>query len=149
MVSDSLLNAVKFGKAWFDETEKTKGQVNLFVEELKENARFIEMGLKDGLSMDDVAKGIKTEVYIKLKKQNLDFNKLQSAKIEITNPPNYSNLLSWHGKTTSELVESIYDKLNDIKTMYPLLKESSNRMWGVRVRNLHFKLQQLEKHLSK
>ena len=139
---------LKLGKELFDESQEAKGIVNLLNDEIKENSRQIEMTLKDGLPMNKLAKSLETKQYQKLKKINFDFNKLQKEKIELSESGKYASIKSWNGKSTSDLLVNIYDKLSDIKSMYPKIKRTSNRRWEVRVRNLDLKLQFLNKHLS-
>jgi hypothetical protein len=58
-----------------------------------------------------------------------------------------SDLESWAGKSTSALVENIYDKIKDLKTTYKYAPHSEKRRWKVRVINIQKRILLLVNHM--
>lgn len=124
------------------------GNKRILLEEIKHNLLICELVIKDKIKVNKVIKEFKTSAYRKLLSKNFDFNKLQKLKIEIPNYLNKSIDESWNGKSTSELIENLYDKIHELKT---LISKSDNprRRWNLRVMNINNKLILLTRHLSK
>jgi hypothetical protein len=77
-----------------------------------------------------------------------NFNTLKRGKIAPFPSLAGTDLASWQGKTTEALVESIYDKLNDLKLRYPHVKRSEKYRWRVRVNNIRKRIWLLLRHVS-
>ncbi len=45
-------------------------------------------------------------------------------------------MASWVGKSTEELIDSIYKKINKLKILYPHNKDNHKYRWNVRVQNI-------------
>ena len=71
---------------------------------------------------------------------------LKKEKIKHHESLENTDLASWQGKETSELVSNIYDKIKDLKTKYPLAKNSKKILWKQRVRNAQKRIMLLLKH---
>jgi hypothetical protein len=104
------------------------------------------MAVKDGKTMEWVVEQLKTTAYEDLVKSEL--NGLQKKKIDISDFSRFSGLKSWNGKSTADLIENVYIKINDIRQMYTGLGDGSNRKFKVRIKNLDIKHDFLKKHLA-
>ena len=103
--------------ASFDAFRKgRKGDVRVLNEEMKENSRLCFRVVSDDVYMGVVVPKFMTIEFDRLNKAGFNFNVLKGAKI-----PGYSgmaktDLASWQGKSTAELVQNIYDKIKTIKS---------------------------------
>jgi len=71
-------------------------------------------------------------------------------KTKITKYPSLdgTDLSSWGGKETADLIESIYEKINDIKIRFPHVSNNGKYLWGVRVNNIRKRIWLLLRHVS-
>ena len=58
-----------------------------------------------------------------------------------------TELSSWNGKETGELIDSIYEKINGLKIRYPHLGAGKKYRWSVRVNNICKRLWLLLRHV--
>jgi len=116
---------------------KTRGNARALVEELKENARCCLLVLEDDVPIEQVIERFATSEYDRLGRAGFDFNSLRRSRIERYASLEGTELASWRGKPTEQLVVSIYDKIKDLRAHYPHAKESERRRWRVRVANIH------------
>lgn len=56
-----------------------------------------------------------------------------------------TDLASWAGKSTQELIENIYDKIKDLRSLYALSAQQ-NRRFGPRIINIHKRILLLLRH---
>lgn len=134
---------MKIFSDWFSVSE---GNIRLFLEEIKHNMRICKLAIEDKVSLEKIVKDLDTTVYDKLISNNFDFNKLQKNKIKISSSFIGKIDESWNEKSTKELITNIYDKIKDIKTMYPHSTETIRRRWNFRIININNKLNLLVKH---
>lgn len=144
-VYDTAEGALEAFTGW---RSKTKGNVRSVIEELKENSRYFWLVIEEDVSIDSVISNLKTVEYDRLSKEGFNFNSLKKEKI-----PNYASLdetdlSSWQGKETEELVSNIYDKIKDLKTLYPHSKDSKKRNWKQRIKNAQKRILLLLKHAT-
>ena len=59
-----------------------------------------------------------------------------------------TDLSSWSGKSTEDLFESIFEKLNLLKIKFPHVAENSKYRWSVRVDNIRKRIWLLLQHVS-
>ncbi|MBA6413400.1 hypothetical protein H2508_09800 [Parahaliea sp. F7430] len=128
---------------------KSKGDSCALVGELKDNLSYLDMVASDGVSLGDVAEKLSVTEYKRLANEGFNFNKLKKSKITKYPSLEGTDLEKWGGKETEELVVSIYDKINEIKTRFPHVGNSKNYRWGVRVINISKRIWLLLKHVSK
>ena len=115
--------------------------------EIKDNLSYLDMVATDGVPLGDVVGKLSDAEYRRLAKAGFDFNKLKRSKIEKYPSLQGTDLEGWGGKETEELVESIYDKINEIKIRFPYVRNSEKYRWGVRVGNIRKRIWLLLKHV--
>ena len=59
-----------------------------------------------------------------------------------------TDLSSWQGKETEELVFAIYDKIKNLIVKFPYTKTSDKYRWGVRVNNIRKRIWLLLRHMN-
>ena len=127
--------------------KKSKGDARSLLSELKQNLIYLDMVLNDKIPLDSIIDKIKTDEYKRLSISGYDFNSLKHKKIPTYPSLKNSALASWSGKSTEELVENIYDKINDLKTRHPLLSNKQNYRWNIRVNNIRIRIWLLLRHV--
>lgn len=125
---------------------KTKGNVRSIIEELKENSRYFWLVIEEDIPLDKIISNLSTAEYDRLSKEGFNFNSLGKEKIKHHKSLDNTDLASWQGKETGELVSNIYDKIKDMKTKYPLAKDSKKILWKQRVKNAQKRILLLLKH---
>ena len=137
--------AIKELAAW---RKRSKGDARMLIGELKDNLTYLDMVAEDGVPLGDVFKKVSISEYRRLAATDYNFNTLKRG--EIARYPSFkgSELASWAGKSTEDLVESIYDKLNQLKLRYPHVSKSKKYRWTVRVNNIRKRIWLLLKHVQ-
>jgi len=131
-----------------DLRRRSRGDARALLEELKQNLRFCVLVTEEGASVDEALPLITTGEYDRLNGAGFDFNALQRRPIGRHRSLAGTDLASWQGKETAELVVSIYDKLKDIRAVYPRSSRRGPERWRVRVANIHKRILLLLKHVS-
>ena len=128
--------------------KQSKGNSRALILELKDNLLYLDMVAKDGVELGDVIEKISTVEFKRLSKEGYDFNRLKNSKIAKYPWLEGTNLSTWGGKRTDELIESIYEKLNELKICFPLVSGSAKKYrWKVRVNNIRRRIWLLLKHV--
>lgn len=127
--------------------KRSKGDSRALLSELKNNLTYLDLIVNDKIPIGEVIDKITCEEFLRLSKEGYNFNSLKDSKI-----PNYPSLkntalASWTGKDTEDLVESIYDRINDLKIRYPLVCEKENYRWQTRVNNIRKRIWLLLRHV--
>ena len=139
-----LLTTAK-AMASFDALRKgRKGDVRALIEELKENTRLCFRVLNDGVDPGRVVPRFSTVEFDRLNKSGFNFNALKSSKIPPYAGIEKTDLASWPGKTTAELVENIYDKIKSLKSLHEFKPEDPTIRR--RIINVHKRLLLLLQH---
>ena len=121
-----------------------KGDVRSLIEELKENSRLCFRVVNEGIDHKTVIPKFSTSEFDRLNKAGFNFNVLKSQKIQAIPGIEKTDLASWPGKTTATLVENIYDKIKDVKSLHEFKHEGLlNRR---RVINIHKRILLLLRH---
>ena len=103
--------------ASFDAFRKgRKGDVRALIEEMKENSRLCFRVFSDNVDIIIIAPKFTTIEFDRLNKAGFNFNVLKDAKISGYSGIEKTDLASWQGKSTAELVQNIYDKIKTIKS---------------------------------
>jgi len=137
-------NAIKELAAW---RKKAKGDARALIGELKDNLSYLDMVAEDGVDLEDVIEKISITDYKRLSKQGFDFNTLKKGKIAKHSSLEGTDLSSWAGKETEALVESIYDKINQLKLRYPHVANNKKYRWKIRVNNIRKRIWLLLAHI--
>lgn len=127
---------------------KAKGNASSVIEELKENSRYLWLVIEEDVSLEKVVSNLSTKEYDRLLKEGFSFNSLKKNKIGSYVSLDGTDLSSWQGKETEKLVFNIYDKIKDLKTKYPLSKNSKKIRWNQRVKNVQKRILLLVKHAN-
>lgn len=139
-----LITTVK-AMASFDAVLKgRKGDARALIQELKENSRLCFHVADGGVELSRVMPKFSTIEFDRLNRAGFDFNTLKRAKIPELARLAGTDLASWPGKTTSELVTSIYDKIKNARSMYEFQPES--KTLRRRVLNVHKRILLLLHH---
>ena len=85
--------------------------------------------------------------YKRLAREGFNFNSLKKGRIAAFASLEGTDLASWCGKETEELIDSIYDKINDLKIRYPYVGKNEKYRWGVRVNNIRKRIWLLLMHV--
>ncbi len=126
--------------------KKARGDARALVGELKENLYYLDMVADDGVELAAVVNKLSVTEYKRLSREGYDFNALEKKKIAGYDSLQRTDLASWSGKTTEDLIESIFEKLNLLKIKFPHVAQNSNYRWSVRVDNIRKRIWLLLKH---
>lgn len=131
--------------AWW---RKSKGDARMLVGELKDNLLYLDMVAADGVPLADVIGKLSDTEYKRLSREGYNFNKLKRSRIAPYPSLRGTDLSAWAGKDTEALIESIYDKLNELILKFPHVGNSARYRWGVRVNNIRKRIWLLLKHVQ-
>lgn len=137
-------SAIKELGSW---RKQAKGDARSLVGELKENMSYLDLVAVDGVELADVIGKLSVNHYKRLSHAGYSFNALKRGKIAGHPSLKGTELASWAGKDTEELVESIYDKINELIIRYPHVAENTKYRWGVRVNNIRKRTWLLLRHV--
>ena len=137
--------AIKELSAW---SKRAKGDARSLLSELKDNLIYLDMVAEDEVELSTVIDKISVSEYKRLAKEGFSFNALKKDKIKKYSSLEGTELSSWVGKETEDLVESIYDKTNELKIRYPLVSNHKKYRWNVRVNNIRKRMWLLLRHVS-
>jgi len=116
--------------------------------EMKDICSYLELVAIDGVDLGEVIEKMPVSEYMRLSKEGYSFNSLKRGKINNYPFLDGTDLYSWVGKDTEGLVNSIYDKINELKIRYPHVSESKKYRWNVRVNNIRKRIFLLLKHVQ-
>jgi len=131
--------------AWW---RKSKGDMRALTGELKDNLAYLDMVAEDEVDLGAVIEKISVVEYRRLAREGFNFNRLKKAKICSYPSLAGTDLASWAGKETEELVDAIYARINDLKIRYPHVRDNHKYRWKVRVNNIRKRIWLLLKHAS-
>ncbi len=101
------------------------------------------------VKLEAVVDKLSTTEYKRLSREGYNFNQLKRSKISHYESLRRTDLASWGGKETAELIDAIYEKINEIIIKFPHVGNHKNYRWGVRVNNIRKRLWLLLKHVGK
>lgn len=128
--------------------KKAKGDSRAVVGELKDNMSYLDMVVEDGVELGEVFEKLCVDEYKRLAKEGFNFNTLKGGKISQHEALEGTDLAAWSGKTTEELIESIYDKLIELKIRYPHVRKNKHYRWTARVNNIRKRIWLLFRHVG-
>lgn len=145
-VLQGLLTAVK-AMASFDAFSKKKsGEVRALIEELKENSRLCFRVVEDQVPHQNVIPHFSTRMFDQLNQEGFDFNALKRQKIPPFPGIEKSDLASWPGKRTVELIENIYDKIKELRSRHAFTPDAPQHRR--RIINIHKRILLLLQHVN-
>lgn len=136
--------ALKELAAW---SRRAKGDARALIGELKDTMAYLDMVAEDGVALDAVIDKISVTEYTRLAKSGFNFNALKRGRIARYASLEGTDLSSWAGKDTEALVESIYEKVRDLKIRYPHVAQSRKYLWHIRVNNIRKRIWLLLRHV--
>ena len=135
-------------QALVDWRKKSKGNARAIVMELEDNYTYLKMVAFDGVPLENVVKDLSTAEYKRLASEGHNFNNLKRQKIESDPSFEGTKMANWVGKSTEELIDSIYKKIGELKITYPHNKNNPKYRWNVRVKNIIKLIWLLLKHVQ-
>lgn len=133
--------------ASFDAFRKgRKGDIRSLIAELKANSRLCFRVVSDGIDHKTVIQKFSTSDFDRLNQAGFNFNALKSQKIQLMTGIDGTDLDSWPGKTTSELVENIYDKIKELKSIHEFKPDGAQNKR--RLINIHKRILLLLLHVK-
>jgi hypothetical protein len=121
-----------------------KGDSRVLIQELKENSRLCFHVINDDVELGRVISKFSTVEFDRLNKAGFSFNALKRGKIPKFSGIASTDLASWPGKTTVDLVENIYDKIKNVRSIYEFKPE--NPTLRRRLINVHKRILLLLRH---
>lgn len=128
---------------------KAKGNERALLLEIKDNLICLDLVANDGVELANVVDQLSTTEYQRLCKEGYNFNRLKAGKIADLTSLRGTDLSSWRRKTTGELIDSIYAKVQEMKIRYPHMAYSPKYNWPRRVNNIRKRIWLLLVHLEK
>ena len=116
--------------------------------DLVEPTGLVAMVAEDGVELAAVINKLSIAEYRRLAKEGYNFNALKKQKIARYESLKGTDLSSWAGKSTEELIESIFEKLNVLKIKFPHVAENGKYRWRVRVDNIRKRIWLLLRHVG-
>ena len=138
-------SAISALTAW---RKRARGDARALIGELKDNLSYLDMVAEDGVALAAVVNKLSITEYKRLSREGYNFNSLEKQKIASYDSLKGSALSSWSGKSTEDLIESVFEKLNLLKIKFPHVAENSKYRWSVRVDNIRKRIWLLLKHVS-
>ena len=132
----AVASGAKAATAWQKWRTQSKGNAKRLIRELQANLRFCTLVLDDGLDVGEALHILSTDEYDRLAGEDPELKSLRPRKIRNLGITEDKTLAAWQGKATVSLVDSVYDKIEDIKAFYPHPKSRKNRRWKIRVANI-------------
>ncbi len=139
-----LLTAVKAMTSFDAFSKKKSGDIRALIDELKENSRLCFRVIEDNIPHQNVIPHFSTRVFDQLNQAGFDFNALKQQKIPPFAGIEKSNLASWPGKRTAELVENIYDKIKELRSRHAFTPDAAQHRR--RIINIHKRILLLLQH---
>lgn len=130
--------------AWW---KKARGDSRALLGELKDNLIYFDLAAEDGVELGELIDKVSVSEYQRLAKEGFNFNSLKRGKIENYSSLEGTDLAPWCGKETEALIESIYEKINDLKIRYPHVRHHERYRWKIRVNNIRKRIWLLLRHV--
>lgn len=143
-VLGSLITAAKAMASFNAFLKGRKGDTRALIEELRENSRLCFHVVTGGVEVSRVIPRFTTAEFDRLNKAGFNFNVLKRSRIPDFSGLAGTDLASWHGKTTEELVTNIYDKIKSLRSLHDFQPE--NATLRRRLLNVHKRILLLLRH---
>ncbi len=135
-------------QALVDWRKRTRGDARAIVMELEDNYTYLNMVAFDGVPLENLIQDLSTAEYKRLACEGYNFNHLKRKKIQDDPSFEGTQMANWVGKSTEELIASIYKKIGELKISYPHNKDNPKYRWNVRVQNIIRLILLLLKHVQ-
>jgi hypothetical protein len=147
VIFSSLSSAASTAKVFTELLRGKRGNTRALLEELKENLGLCWLVIERDTDPMKIIPELATSEYDRLLRTDFDFNSLKRKKIQGSQELAESDLSSFIGKETQELVENIYDKIKALKRIHRVAKDNSRILWRRRIINVNKRILLLMQHL--
>jgi len=128
---------------------KHRGRRRLLVMELSDNLDLLNLVHQGQVGVDQAIPELKDAVYQKLLEESFSFNTLSRRKIAAANARHVAQLRRYQGWPTERLVDNIYRKIRQLKTLKKLKLCDPAVNYKQRLENLRRLLVLLMVHLNR
>jgi hypothetical protein len=135
-------------QALYQWRRRAVGNARVLIMEIEENYTYLDMVVFDEVPLDKVIQDLSVSEYKRLAGEGFDFKRLKRNKIQDDPSFEGTKMANWAGKSTAELIDSIYEKLTDLKIRYPHNYNNPKYRWNVRVQNIIKLIWLLLKHVG-
>ncbi len=135
-------------QALYQWRRRAVGNARVLIMEIEENYTHLDMVVFDGVALNNVIPDLSVSEYKRLAREGFDFNTIKRKKIKDDPSFEGTQMANWVGKSTEELIDSIYKKINDLKIRYPHNYNNPKYRWNVRVQNIIRLIWLLIKHVG-
>ena len=147
----ALSTAANTAKAFKELLANKRGETRLLLEELKRNSTLSWLAVEREVESKKVIPQLSTKAYDHLLEQGYNFNNLSASnkrRIRGTARLEDSDLTSFIGKETRDLVEAIYDRIKEVQLILQVDPDNERIDWSRRIINLHKRILLLMLHLK-
>jgi hypothetical protein len=134
-------------QTWKELLKGTRGDTRALLEEIKENLRLCWLVIELKTDPAKVLNEFKTIEYDRLARAGFNFDRIKKGKIKTTAKIKNSDLSFLTGRSTGYLIENIYDRIKEIKTVQRVDPDNKNIDWKRRIFNLQKRLLLFTQHL--
>lgn len=144
-----LASAADAAAAFQNLLRRRRGDTKVLLEEIKENMGLCWMVIEHGTDPLRVVPELATVEYDRLLRAGFDFNSINRRRREIqaSEALEQSDLSSFVGKETADLIENTYDKVKELRRLYRVDRDNPEIDWRRRVINLLKRILLLMQHL--
>ncbi len=142
-----LSSAAEASKIFRELLKGKRGEMRALLEEFKKNLTLSRLAVEKETAPLKVIPELSTTVYDRLLESNFDFNILKRKKIQKNEKLMSSDLSSFLGKETVDLVVSIYDRIKEMQVIYKVDRDNPSIDWDRRLLNVHKRILLLMSHL--
>src|SRR5258708_13382660 len=146
----SLGTAANTAKAFRDLLQKNKGEVRVLLDELKKNSTLSWLVVDREAEPQRIIPQLSTKAYDRLLEKGFNFNDLSPRKRIVRGNSNLedSDLSSFIARDVANLVEGIYDRINEMQLVLQVDPDTQPLTCNRRVINLHKRILLLMFHLK-
>jgi len=123
-------------QALYQWRRRAVGNARVLIMEIEENYTFLDMVVFDEVPLNNVIQDLSVSEYKRLAGEGFDFNRLKRNRLQDDLSFEGTQMSHWAGKSTAELIDSIYEKLTDLMIRYPHNFNNPKYRWNVRVQNI-------------
>jgi len=143
-----LASAAKTAEVVQGLLRRRRGDTRVLLEEVKENLGLCWAVIEYGVDPMEVIPRLATVEYDRLLREGFNFNRLGRRKrIRGSKRLARSDLSPFIGKETADLVESIYDRVKELKRLYRVCRDNPRINWRRRIINLLKRMLLLVEHV--
>lgn len=148
VIFKTLATAAKTLEAFKALLRGKKGDTRALLEEIKGNARLCWLVIERDTAPLKIVPELATTEYDRILRTAFRFNSIKRKKVQSFKELEESELSSFIGKETADLIENIYDKIKALKQIYRVDRNNPKIRWRRRVISLQKRILLLMKHLK-